>query len=161
MPGIITMDNAPRIATQVFYAYTINAGGKDIGTLQEFGVNTTRRIERVREIMSSQGSHVKQMVPGTMDVNLTLNRIELYGDQSLLRLQPWAPERTGLPSIEDQLTSFNISEFVRDPQNGTTDITHYNDCWFEQLGKSVAINATTIVARATVQVGTVSAEYDT
>ena len=69
----------PNTAHTVFYAYSIVINNGDpIGSFEKFGSSFTRSHERIREILFSRGPITKEIIWGGTDIQVTLNRVELY-----------------------------------------------------------------------------------
>ena len=158
MPQIVPRSNAPQIKGQVFYSYAIFSDGQSLGTLQEFAPSSSRRVERVREVLQSSGSYTKHMIPSTTDHKISLQRVELYGSGSTMRLpglgnDTWA-------SIEDQVIGLGIMETIKDPVSGKKDSYTYEDCWVTNASKTVSTTAANITMRMDMECARINAMFD-
>ncbi len=145
----------PRTLHSVFYAYTITIGGTEIGSFEKFGQRSTRSVERIREVMYSQGARVKDMVWGGTDITLELTRVELYEKSLLSALGNTA---AGLQGLEYFNFKFQINEVRKDPSaGGKTRTISFMNCIPSDFSKDIDTGTARVMETMTVQVGYVMA----
>ena len=143
----------PNTRARVFYSYQIKVGNKVIGTIQSFGSTATRTLERIREINSDQGTRVIEIVPGTVDFEVTVDKVLLY-KQNMLEAFGYQVE-----SIEDIVDDFDIEEICHHP-DGKKEVTIYRKCHFSRYSKTVSVRDTLITESATIWVSYVERRFE-
>jgi len=100
----------PNTMHSVFYAYSIHINGVEIGSLESISDNSTRTVERIREVMFSRGPEVNEIVWGGTDTDITMNRVELY-NKSILESFGFE-----IHALEDFTFPVNITEVMQLPE---------------------------------------------
>ena len=134
----------PNTQTRVFYSYSIMVNGREIGSIQRFSASNRKTVERVREISAAQGTRVKEVVPGIVDVEVTLERLKIYKNDLLTALG------ATVNSLEDFILAFDLSEQCTHP-DGSTDTIVYHGGQLANLDHAENLRETLIMDRATVQ----------
>jgi hypothetical protein len=62
----------------VNFSHIIMFNGNPVGSIQSISMRQSRAAERIREINASRGPVVKEIIWGGTDVELDLNKVELY-----------------------------------------------------------------------------------
>lgn len=142
------MTRIPDTTTTVSYAYTIQAQGKNIGTLQGFTPSANRILERVRQIQDEERDTV-EIVPGRSEFSVTIDRLETYNESMM--------EALGFTSFEDLsqvVAPFQIVEMVRAPDSrgGKIRRIFYQDCWIQSITKTIREGTTSVSESVTIQV---------
>jgi hypothetical protein len=111
----------PQHGHTVFYAYTINVNGKDVGSIQKLSPKHTRESYRVGEINYERGIEWREILWGYENITLDLSHIEFY-KTSLLQAIGGLSTVVALAKMN---FSFVINEFqygqVASNTSGSTD----------------------------------------
>lgn len=139
----------PNTKAAVFFAYDIMINGNVVGTLTRFSPNASKRVERVREISTRAGGRALEMIPGTTDISIDVEKLRLYKESLFNAL--------GFPiySIEDLNSPFDITETLTDPE-GIREHTIYHSCLLSSYSRAVSTGNTLIAETATIQVAYIS-----
>ena len=158
----------PITRSEVWYAYTILVGEREVGTLRTFNPTQTRTFEYVREI-ATKGGHIFEGVPGVTDYTIRLEKVRLYNEILF--------DAFGISSrdIQNQINAIDIREEIYSPsqfntQDGSISTTGkdtnlndssdnlqqigtvtYEACWITDWGKTVTNTAITVVETMTVR----------
>ena len=137
----------PNRKTVVSYSYTIQVGGKTVGTLQGFSPTMNRPLERIRELRADMGDQdTFELVPGRTEISATIDRLETYDSNLMTTLGV-----TGVTGITNATNSFDIVEIVADTL-GNERVIFYQDCWVESWSKQVREGTVTVTENATIKV---------
>lgn len=147
----------------VYYAYSIQLNGKEIGTIQSFSPSSTRNAERLREIRASTGTKTVALVPGREDRELTLQKVTLFKKSVLGYF--------GENEVPDPVTIFNIirngvdivEQLYQPPAEGEgntapstlLDTTTYKHCVPSQYSKAIELGNVFVMENVTVVCGDV------
>jgi hypothetical protein len=131
----------------VFYSYAIVVGSTAIGSIEKVSMRATRSTERIREVLSSQGPIVKEIVWGGTDITLDCSRVELY---SLSVVEAFG---SGKSSIEVFNSRVNILEQRYENADATKVRTvTYVGCVASDWGKEIDTGTARVVETMTFQV---------
>ena len=134
----------PNTQTKVFYSYSVLVNGKEVGSVQSFAPENRKTIERVREVSAAQGTRVKEVVPGIVDVSVTLERLKIYKNDVFTALG------ADVGNLEDFILPIDIEEQCQHP-DGTTDTYVYHGGQLSDFGYTENVRETLIMDRVTVQ----------
>ena len=139
----------PNTKTAVFYAYDIIMNGRTIGTLSRFNSSFSKTVERIREVSISAGARVTDLVPGTTDISVDIEKFRLY------RLSLYEALGYQIFSLEDFIDPFDIQEVMQHP-DGKQETIIYHICLLSSYGKTVSTGSTMVAETATIQVSYVT-----
>jgi hypothetical protein len=101
-------------------------------------------MDRHRGIQNNSGK-VIEIVPGTTDDSITVDRICLHKSKMLEALG------YSVKTIQDIRDPIDIEEIEHHP-DGSSNTTTYAGCWISQNSKNVAVGTVMIIESATLQV---------
>jgi hypothetical protein len=141
MPPYVAL---PSTDHSVFYAYTIQIGGTEVGSFEKFSERSSRTVERIRQIYYNQGARPADMVWGGTDYTLELTHVEWY-TYSLLRYLGVAT-----PALEYMNFKINISEIKRTPQGAVSTLA-FQDCVISDYTKDIDVGTARVMESMSVQ----------
>jgi len=140
------MPDVPNTRATVEYAYTIKANGKKVGTLQRFNPTSTRAVQRLRGIQNT-GGRVIEIVPGTTDTSITLDKVTLHRESLIAALG----YDVSVKDIQDIRDPIDIEEVEHHP-DGTRTTRVFGQCVPSQWSKTIAVGTVFVTESVTVQV---------
>lgn len=125
---------------------------KQIGLIQSFRPNDTRRMERARGV--GYGDRVAEIVPGTTDTQITATRMALY-ERNILEVFGYKSaynqggNKGSVRSLSHMKNPFDVDEIIwfhKDgPPSGDYTITIYHDCWPSTWSRTIDITGNLIL----------------
>lgn len=139
----------PNTVHSIFYAHSIHVNGVEIGSFERLSISQSRSTERIREILFSRGPEVKEIVWGGTDINISLNRVEMYNKAMFEAFN------FEIFSLEDFNQPVNVTEIQFNPNNNGRRVVTYMDCVASDISKDVDIGTARLVESMTFQVRTI------
>lgn len=143
----------PQTQHSVFYAYSININGNEIGSFERLSMRASKNAERIREVLYSHGAETKEIVWGATDISVDLSKVEIYR-QCFQEAMGFA-----LGSLEDINTPVDIVEVQTNPVSGEKRVVAYKDCVATSWSKSIDTGTAKLVEEMTFEVRTVRTHY--
>ena len=143
--------SVPNTDHSVWYAYSMHVNNKAIGSLERISSRSSRNVERIREILFSRGPETVEQVWSGTDTTIELSYVELY-DQSVFE----ALGTSGIYSLEDWVSVFNITEIMRTPGDAIR-IIDYVDCVPSDWSRDLDSSGSKVIESITVSVRKIQA----
>jgi len=143
----------PKTQTAVFYSYTILLNNKEIGTIRSFSPSQDKTIERIREIATTSGQRVIELVPGVTDISISVERFTLYKNDFMNAVGGKINSASdAFQSLEEWVDPFDVEEVMTDPVTASERNITYKGCLISTLGKTIEVGTTYVAETATIQV---------
>ena len=130
---------------------TLKVDGKELGIISSFKSNESRTVNPYFTY-GGDVDNPKCMIPELVrDKKIDVTGLVLFR-KDLLNIVKSSDETADIDTLVKQLKPFTIEEYNKDVQTGTTKVTTYHDCLFDNQDLDTALDTGTLAIVATARI---------
>ena len=130
---------------------TLKIDGVELGIISSFKHNESRSVNPYFTY-GGDVDNPKCLIPDFVkDKKIQVTGLVLF-KKDLLNILKSSDETADIDTLVKQLTPFTIEEYNKDVQTGTTKVTTYHDCLFDNQDLDTALDSGTLAVVATASI---------